>query len=554
MMFIIKGQGACGGVAFGKTEFIKKASKLIQRQHVEDVENELKRFEKACKEANEQLEKLHEKAFAEVGEENAMIFEIHRMMLEDDDYIDSVRTNITEQEINAESAVGITADSFAEMFSSMEDSYMQARATDVRDVSERILSILTNSGNTGIQSEQPVIICAEDLAPSETVQLDKAKILAFVTEKGSTNSHTSILARTMDIPAVIGAEGLLENAKDGADVIVDGFTGYIYIDPDMQTVLEMQEKKQKTEEKKALLLKLKGVKPKTVDGHEIMLYANIGSVDDMPSVHANDAMGVGLFRSEFIYLESNTYPQEDEQFNIYKSAAQKALGKRIIIRTLDIGADKQVDYFDMPKEENPAMGVRAIRICLTRPSLFKTQLRAIYRASAFGKISIMFPMITSVGEVKKIKEICAQVREELENEGIEYDEDVELGIMIETPAAALISDKLAEEVDFFSIGTNDLTQYTLAVDRQNQAANAFCDIYHPAVLRLIKMVTDNSHKHGIWTGICGELAGDENLTELFLAMGVDELSVSPGLILPIKQKIIETDVSKIKKKALERIE
>ena len=429
---------------------------------------------------------------------------------------------------------------------------MQARASDVKDISERIISILSNSQSAGIKSNLPVIIGAQDLAPSETVQLDKSKILAFVTEKGSSNSHTSILARTMNIPAVVGAVGIME-AKDGTDIIVDGFTGHIYIDPDMQTVLEMQEKRQKAEEQNALLSKLRGIKPVTKDGQEILLYANIGSVEDMAEVYANDGMGVGLFRSEFVYLESRTYPTEDQQFSVYKNAAQKALGKRVIIRTLDIGADKQVDYFEMPKEENPAMGVRAIRICLTRPEIFKTQLRALYRASAFGKIAIMFPMIASVEEVHKIKEICYPVKEELRKDGIIFNENIELGIMIETPAAAIISDRLAKEVDFFSIGTNDLTQYTLAVDRQNPAADAFCDTHHPAVLRLIKTVIDNAHKAGIWTGICGELAGDLSLTELFLAMGVDELSVSPGIILPLKQKVLETDVSKNKEKLLAQL-
>lgn len=553
-MLTLKGQGVCGGVAFGKLELLKKASNLVQRTHVEDTEKEKERFEKARKTASEQLKSLYEKALNEVGEENAMIFDIHQMMLEDQDYLDSVNSHISDQKLNAESAVAITADNFAEMFASMDDSYMQARAADVRDISERIIAVLENASEQGIKSDLPVIIGAEDLAPSETVQLDKSKILAFITEKGSSNSHTSILARTMNIPAVIGVQGIMEDSNNGKDIIVDGFTGDIYINPDMKTVLAMQEKKQKSEERKKLLAKLKGVKPVTADGQEIMLYANIGSLEDLPAVYANDGMGVGLFRSEFIYLESKTFPTEDEQFLIYKSAAQKALGKRVIIRTLDIGADKQVDYFEMPKEENPAMGVRAIRICLTRPAIFKTQLRALYRASAFGKLAIMFPMITSVGEVRKIKEICAEVRAELKKEGLPFNENIELGIMIETPAAAVISDKLAHEVDFFSIGTNDLTQYTLAVDRQNADADVFCDTHHTAVLRLIKTVVDNSHKAGIWTGICGELAGDMELTELFLAMGVDELSVSPGLILPLKQKILETDVSKIKNKCLKMLE
>ena len=553
-MLTIKGQGVCGGVAFGKLKLLKKASKIIQRTHIEDTQKELERFEKARKTASEQLKALYEKALNEVGEENAMIFDIHQMMLDDQDYLDSIKSHISDQKLNAESAVAITGDNFSDMFSSMNDSYMQARAADVRDISERIIAVLSDAENDGVKSNTPVIIGAEDLAPSETVQLDKSKILAFVTEKGSQNSHTSILARTLNIPAVIGARGILDDSNDGMDIIVDGFTGNIYVNPDMKTVLLMQEKKQRSEEKKTLLKKLKGVKPKTKDGQEVMLYANIGSLEDLPAVYANDAMGVGLFRSEFIYLERKTYPTEDEQFAIYKNAAQKALGKRVIIRTLDIGADKQVDYFEMPKEENPAMGVRAIRICLTRPAIFKTQLRALYRASAFGKIAIMFPMITAVQEVLKIKEICKEVTDELKNEGIAFNENIELGIMIETPAAAIISDKLANEVDFFSIGTNDLTQYTLAVDRQNPDADIFCDTHHVAVLRLIKMVVDNAHKAGIWAGICGELAGDMELCELFLAIGVDELSVSPGMILPLKEKILETDISKIREKCLQMIE
>jgi len=549
-MIILKGQGVCGGIAFGKIELLKKSSNQVVRTHISDTKKELERFEDAKEKARTQLDELYQKALSEVGEDNAMIFDIHKMMLEDIDYLSSIRSNITDQKLNAESAVAICADNFSEMFTSMDDSYMQARAADVRDISERIISILANSSENIIKSDTPVIIGAQDLAPSETVQLDKSKILAFVTEKGSSSSHTSILARTMNIPAIIGVKGICDDDIDGKDIIADGFNGDIYINPDMKTILKMQEKKQKYEKQIELLSKLRGVTPITKDGQKILLYANIASNEDLPDVYANDAMGVGLFRSEFIYLEAKTYPTEDEQFEIYKNAAQKSLGKRIIIRTLDIGADKQVDYFQMPHEENPAMGVRAIRICLSRPAVFKTQLRALYRASAFGKIAIMFPMITSVGEVLKIKEICQEVRLELKNEGIPYNENVELGIMIETPAAALISDKLAREVDFFSIGTNDLTQYTLAADRQNPDADAFCDIYHPAILRLIKMTVDNSHAAGIWTGICGELAADMNLTEFFLSIGVDELSVSPGLILGLKQKILDTDVSKIKEKAL----
>ena len=553
-MITIQGQGVCGGIAFGRLELLKKSAKPVTRTHIQNVQEELKRFEAARQKASEQLLHLYEKAHSEVGEENAMIFDIHRMMLEDLDYLDSIKTNITEQKLNAESAVAITSDTFSEMFSSMSDSYMQARAADVKDISERMISILANASTVGLKSDGMVIVGAEDLAPSETVQLDKSKILAFVTEKGSSASHTSILARTMNIPAIIGAKGIMNDEYDSRDVIVDGFTGEIYINPDMHTVLKMQKKKQNVEDQNALLSKLKGIRPVTKDGQKILLYANIGSLKDMPAVYANDGMGVGLFRSEFIYLESTTYPTEDEQFAIYKSALQKAVGKRVIIRTLDIGADKQIDYFEIPKEENPAMGVRAIRICLTRPSVFKTQLRALYRASMFGRLAIMFPMITSTGEVKKIKEICEEVKAELREEKIPFEEDIELGIMIETPAAAIISDKLATEVDFFSVGTNDLTQYTLAIDRQNSEANGFCDAHHLALLRLIHTVVKNAHNAGIWTGICGELAGDLALTELFLAMGVDELSVSPRLILPLKQKVLQTDVSKIREKLLKSLE
>jgi len=482
-----------------------------------------------------------------------MIFDIHQMMLNDVDFLDSIKSNITNQKLNAESAVAMTADNFAQMFSSMDDSYMQARASDVKDISERLISILSNKKSTSVTSGGNVIIGALDLAPSQTVQLDKSKILAFITEEGSNNSHTSILARTMNIPAIIGAKGILDDSFNGCDVIADGYSGKIYINPDMSTVLKMQEKKLKSEEKMLLLSKLKGVKPVTKDGKEILLYANIGSEDDLVSVYENDAMGVGLFRSEFIYLERKNYPTEDEQFSVYKNVAQKALGKRVIIRTLDIGADKQVDYFDMPEEENPAMGVRAIRICLARPLVFKTQLRALLRASAYGKIAIMFPMITSVGEIKKIKEILEEEKDDLRKDSIPFNEDIEIGIMIETPAAAIISDLLAKEVDFFSIGTNDLTQYTLAIDRQNDAANAFCDVHHTAILRLIKTTVENAHKNKIWAGICGELAADLNLTETFLAMGVDELSVSPSLILPLKQKILDVNISKIKDDILQSL-
>lgn len=552
-MIMIKGRGVCGGIAFGRAELLTKSVHKIERIRIADTDAEIKKFETACKAVKKQLKELYEKAKMTVGEENAQIFEIHSMMLDDEDFLELVKSNIEAQNINAESAVAAAADSFAETFKNMDDSYMQARAADVTDVSERLISVLAEEETKKIKSEEPVIIGAEDLAPSETVQLDKSKILAFVTEQGSANSHTSILARTMNIPAVIGAEGFMESVTGDSEIIVDGFSGEIYINPDMDTILKLQKKKQMADEQNKLLIKLKGMETKTLDGQKVLLYANIGSVEDMTEVYANDAMGVGLFRSEFLYLESDEYPSEDKQFSVYKSVAQKALGKRVIIRTLDIGADKQAAYFQLPKEENPAMGVRAIRICLSRPEVFKTQLRALYRASVFGKIAIMFPMITSVNEIVQIKQICTEVKNELKSEKLAYDEKVELGIMIETPAAAIISDKLSEEVDFFSIGTNDLTQYTLAIDRQNAEAERFLDIHHLAVLRMIKTITDNAHRRGIWSGICGELAGDMKLTELFLAIGVDELSVSPGQILPLKQKILNLNIGEIKKELLEKL-
>lgn len=552
-MITIKGQGVSQGIVFGKLELIKASSKPIERRHIDDADKEWKRFFDAKEKAKAELLSLYNKAVQEVGEDNAMIFEIHRMMIDDKDYLDSVRANIEKQLLNAESAAAITSDNFSEMFRSMDDAYMRARAADVEDITERIINILSDSEDKMIsKANGKVIIGAKDLAPSQTVQLDKSKILAFITEEGSVNSHTSILSRTMGIPAIIKAKGITDENNNGKDVIVDGYSGEVYINPDMSTVLKMQNKKHKSDERSKLLDRLKGVESKTIDGKRIKLYANIGGLEDMVAVYANDAMGVGLFRSEFIYLEGNNYPSEEKQFAIYKSVAQKAFGKRVIIRTLDIGADKVADYFKLPKEENPALGVRAIRLCLKRPKLFKTQLRAIYRASAFGQISIMFPMITSVSEIKRIKELCHEVCVELKSEGVAFNDKTELGIMIETPASAIISDLLAKEVQFFSIGTNDLTQYSLAIDRQNPDAEEFLDTKHTAILRLIKMVVDNAHKNGIWAGICGELAGDTDLTELFLAMGVDELSVSPNLILPIKEKVIETDISKVNDAVIKR--
>lgn len=545
-MRILKGTGVCGGIAFGKLYLFSKTEKTVKRTHVEDTESEISRFEKAQQEALEQLEALHDKALAEVGEANAMIFEIHQMMLCDEDYLNSIRSIISDQGINAETAVAVTADNFAEMFSSMDDEYMKERAADVKDISERVIGILSGAGNVGTDYSEPVIIAAEDLAPSETVQLDKSKILAFVTEKGSSNSHTSILARTMNIPAVVGVEGLMDGNDGMKDAIVDGGTGTIYIEPDETTVSQMREKREDDIRRREMLDRLKNVNPVTKDGQEILLYANIGTPDDLPLVYANGGQGVGLFRSEFIYLESDHYPTEDEQFAVYKKSLEKMAGKRVVIRTLDIGADKQVDYFDMPNEENPAMGVRAIRICLNRPEIFRTQLRALLRASAYGKLAIMFPMITSVDEVKRIKAIVEDVKSELRSEEIKFDENIELGIMIETPAAAIVSDRLAKEVDFFSVGTNDLTQYTLAIDRQNSEAEKFCDTHHESILRFIKIAADNAHANGIWIGICGELGADISLTEFFLSIGIDELSVSPGKIPELKNKVIETDVTAVK--------
>lgn len=549
-MFTIHGRGACGGITFGKLYQLKKSDKAVKKTHIEDERAEEQRFDAAIKECARRLDELYAKALSEVGGENAMIFEIHRMMLEDEDFLTSVRSAISQQKINAEAAVAMTADNFAEMFEAMDDSYMQARATDVRDISERIINVLTGGKDSAINSDEPVIICADDLAPSETVQLDKSKILAFITERGSFNSHTSILARTMNIPAIIGAEGIMDEKYEGMYAAADGFNGAVYIEPDTETKEQLQGLKAKSDEEQELLNSLRGKKSITKDNQSILLYANAGESDDISAAFKNDAQGIGLFRSEFIYLGRSGAPSEEEQFAIYKDAAEKMSGKRVIIRTLDIGADKQVGYLNLPREENPAMGIRAIRFCLKNPDIFKTQLRAIYRASAYGKIAVMFPMIISVEEIHSIREICAEVERELDNENIPYNKEMEKGIMIETPAAAVISDLLAKEVDFFSIGTNDLTQYTTAIDRQNEGAAEFCDIHHTAILRLIKTVCDNAHRYGKWVGICGELGADTKLTELFLAMGIDELSVSPGAILPLRKKIIDTDVRKIRDKAL----
>ena len=550
-MTVFSGKGVYGAIAIGKLSIFKKNDTTIKRMHVEDTEAEKARVEAAKTAACEQLQAIYEKALKEVGETNAQIFEIHMMMLEDEDYNESIANIIETQKVNAEYAVAVTADNFAEMFSSMEDAYMQARATDVKDISNRIIANLTGNISGAAASEESMIICADDLAPSETVSLDKDKVLAFVTAHGSSNSHTAILARNMNIPAVIGVgDAFLQAIQNGMEAIVDGFTGEIFVDPDEETKARLLEKQQKDLEQKRLLQELKGKKNITKDGTEIQIYANIGGVDHIGAVLMNDAGGIGLFRSEFLYLENSDYPTEEQQFLAYKRVLESMAGKKVIIRTLDIGADKQVDYFHLDKEDNPAMGCRAIRICLTRPEIFKTQLRALFRASAFGKLAIMYPMITSVKEVRAVKQIVSEVKEELDRQGIEYNTP-EQGIMIETPAAVMISDELAKEVDFFSIGTNDLTQYTLAIDRQNTKLEAFYDAHHPAVLKMIEMTIANAHKAGIWAGICGELGADTQLTKEFLAMGVDELSVSPAKILPVRKVILETDVEAYRRRKQE---
>lgn len=540
-----QGKGVYGAVAVGKISLFKKADAEVKRVHVVDTDNEKTRFEQAKMLAVQQLQEIYDKALKEVGEANAAIFEIHQMMLDDDDYNDSINNIIDSQSVNAEYAVAVTADNFADMFSAMEDAYMKARAADVRDISNRLINNLLGNVSIDTGSDEKVIICANDLAPSETVALDKDKVLAFVTAHGSSNSHTAILARNMNIPAIIGAgDEFLNAVKDGCEAIVDGYTGEIFIDPDEETRTKLLEKQRSDEEKKRLLQELKGKENVTLDGRRINVYANIGSVNDIGKVLANDAGGIGLFRSEFLYLENSDYPTEEQQFAAYKKVLESMAGKKVIIRTLDIGADKKCDYFNLKPEENPALGYRAIRICLTRPEVFKTQLRALYRASAFGNLGIMFPMITSVSELERILQICNEVKAELKSQGVEFSDKVELGIMIETPAAAVISDKLAPMVDFFSVGTNDLTQYTLACDRQNPDIEQFVDTHHEAVLRLIEMSAENAHKHGAWIGICGELGADTSLTETFLRMGIDELSVSPTFVLKVRDAVRSIDLSK----------
>ena len=544
-MQVYNGKSVFGGIAIGKISVYQKKEQQVKRVKVENPDQEMARYEKAKAEGIHQLQGLYDKALKEVGEANAAIFEVHQMMMEDDGYNESVENIVRSQGVNAEYAVATTGDNYAQMFSAMDDDYMRERAADVRDISERLLTILNGEDTGSVDADEPKIIVAEDLAPSETVQLDKDKILSFVTVKGSLNSHTAILARTMAIPALVNTSMTLDSVMDGKLGIVDGASGTFYVDPDEKTLEEMKKRQEEDLSRKQLLQTLKGKDNVTLDGQKVMLYANIGNIKDLATVIQNDAGGIGLFRSEFIYLEKEDFPTEEEQFQIYRQVAQTMAGKRVIIRTLDIGADKQCDYFHMEHEENPALGCRAIRICLTRPEIFKTQLRALFRASVFGRIAIMYPMIASVQEIRQIKKIVEEVKQELTSQGVEFG-NPEQGIMIETPAAAIISDDLAKEVDFFSIGTNDLSQYTMAIDRQNPQLDPFFDPHHPAVLRMISMVVENAHKAGIWAGICGELGADQSLTKEFLAMGVDELSVSSGSILPLRKIILETNVGEYK--------
>ena len=539
------GKGVYSGTAVGKILIFRRNDMKVKRFKIDDTEAEMKRLEEAKKKAVDQLGEIYEKALVEVGETNAQIFEIHSMMIEDEDYNEAITEMINSQNVNAEYAVAATGDNFAEMFSSMDDSYMQARAADVKDISNRIIACLTNSESDNDMSGDNVIICADDLAPSETVSLDKEKVLAFVTAYGSSNSHTAILARTMNIPAVIGVgEEFLSAVKNGDIAVVDGGTGELIVDPDLNTITAAKEKIKGDIEKRELLQKLKGKENITLDGRKINIYANIGSADNIGAVLLNDAGGIGLFRSEFLYLENRDYPSEEEQFKIYKRVLESMGGKKVIIRTLDIGADKQADYFKLDKEENPALGLRAVRLCIERPHIFKAQLKALYRASVYGNLGIMFPMIANVWELEECIAVCEQVKKELDMDGIEYNNELELGIMIETPAAALISDKLAPLADFFSVGTNDLIQYTLACDRQNPRLERFCDVHHEAVMRLIRYSAENAHKHGKWIGICGELAADTSLTEEFLRMGIDELSVSPSFVLKVRDAVRKCDLTR----------
>lgn len=546
-MTTFKGKGVYSAAAMGKIRVFRRKGAQVRRVRINDTASELRRFEEAKKEAAGQLREIYEKALKEVGEANAAIFEIHIMMLEDEDYNEAVTQMIRSQCVNAEYAAAVAADNFAEMFLAMKDAYMQARAADVRDISNRIIACLSGVQGGGEITDERVIICADDLAPSETVSLDKDKVLAFVTAHGSSNSHTAILARNMNIPAIIGAgEAFLDIISDGDTAIADGSTGEFILNPDDETVIKYERRQQEEAEKKELLRRLKGKENITKDGRKIDIFANIGSADDIGAVLLNDAGGIGLFRSEFLYLERNDYPTEEEQFRVYKRVLESMAGRRVIIRTLDIGADKQAAYFNPDREENPALGLRAIRLCLNRPDIFLTQLRALYRASVYGRLGIMFPMVANFWELEEILGLCGQVRAELSADGIEYSRAAQLGIMIETPAAAVISDKLAPCVDFFSVGTNDLIQYTLACDRQNPKIERFCDPRHEAVMRLIELSAENAHKHGAWIGICGELAADTSLTERFLRMGIDELSVSPSFVLKVRERVREIDLTEEK--------
>lgn len=542
-MQILTGKPVLNDIAFGKLFIYKKNRGNVKKYHIDDAKAEILRFFEAKEMSVKQLEELYQKAIAEIGENDAMIFYIHRMMLEDVDFCDSVKNIIESQKLNAEAAVALTCANLSAMFSVMEDVYMRERAADIKDISERVILNLSHTDPKMQSFSEPVILAADDLAPSETMQLDKSKILAFVTENGAVTSHTAILAKNMNIPAIIAVKGILNPDFDGREVIVDGISGNIIIDPDSKTKKKMSEKKAEEEEQKKLLNRLKGRESVTADGKKIRLYANINSAEDLESVIQNDAEGIGLFRSEFLYLSSNGYPDEETQFESYRRVAEKMPEKRVIIRTFDIGADKKIGYLDMPEERNPALGFRAVRMYLKRPEIFKTHIRAIMRASAYGRIAVMIPMVISADEVRRVKLIIGEVKRELCAEGIPYSDDVEFGIMIETPAAALISAELAREADFLSIGTNDLTQYTLALDRQNGSVAELYNPHHPAVLRLIRLIASNAHKAGKWVGICGEAAADLSLTETFLALGIDELSVSPGMILPLRQKILETDIS-----------
>ena len=552
-MITLQGKGVFGGIAIGEIAFFKRDSGVVQRKKVEDPQAEIQRFENAKAKAIEELGELYDKAVSEVGESNAMLFQTHQFMLEDLDYVEAIENMIQTQSVNAEYAVSVTGDNFSQMFASMDDDYMRERAADVKDISARVVKILTGAGESGLVTDKPVILASDDLAPSETVQLNKDMVLSFVTQGGSTNSHTAILAKTMNIPAIIGIGDALDEKYEGKEAIVDGANGCLIIEPDEETMKEYQAKKQEYLAQQELLQQFRGKETVSLDGQKVKLYANIGNASDIGAVIKNDAAGIGLFRSEFLYLENDNFPTEEEQFKVYKYVAETMGQKQVIIRTLDIGADKQIDYFNLPHEENPAMGYRAIRICLKQQDIFRTQLRALLRASAFGNIAIMFPMIVALEEVLQIKEIVKSVMAELDASGIPYNKEIQLGIMIETPAAAMISDDLAKEVDFFSVGTNDLTQYTTAVDRQNANLEGFYYPHHKGLLRLIKMAADNAHKNGIWIGICGELGADMEMTEAFLAMGTDELSVSPACVLPLRKKIRETSVKERQEEILKNV-